>query len=133
MVQVVSRRPLTAEARVHARVNPCGICGGQSGTGTGFSLSSSIFPCQHIIPASLSKLISSGEYATVSRHPSLGTRPTPTFRKKNLLLENISVEDSGPVLCCDILRRKRFRVNPTPHKMSNRFIISEAYMYCTSP
>jgi hypothetical protein len=36
MAQVVSHRPLSTEARVHARVNPCGICGGQSGTGTGF-------------------------------------------------------------------------------------------------
>jgi hypothetical protein len=36
MAQVVSRRPLTAEARVRARVNPCGICGGKSGTETGF-------------------------------------------------------------------------------------------------
>jgi hypothetical protein len=36
MAQVVSRRPLTAEARVRARANPSGICGGQSGTGTGF-------------------------------------------------------------------------------------------------
>jgi hypothetical protein len=47
MAQVVSRRPLTAEARVRARVNQCGICGGQSGTGTGFSPSSSAFPCQY--------------------------------------------------------------------------------------
>jgi hypothetical protein len=47
MAQVVSRRPLTAEARVRARVNPCEICGGQSGTGTGFSPSSSVFPCQY--------------------------------------------------------------------------------------
>jgi hypothetical protein len=47
MAQVVSRRPLTAEARVRARVNPCGICGGQSGTGTGFSSSSSVSPCQY--------------------------------------------------------------------------------------
>jgi hypothetical protein len=47
MAQVVSRRPLTAEARVRARVNPRGICGGQSGTGTGVSPSSSVFPCQY--------------------------------------------------------------------------------------
>jgi hypothetical protein len=49
MAQVVSRRPLTAEARVRARVNPCEICGGQSGIGTGFSPSSSVFPCQYIV------------------------------------------------------------------------------------
>jgi hypothetical protein len=40
MAQVVSRRPLTTEAQVRAQVNPCGIGGGQSGTGTGFPLSS---------------------------------------------------------------------------------------------
>jgi hypothetical protein len=38
MAQVVSRRPLTAEAQFRAQVNPCGICGGQSYTGTGFPL-----------------------------------------------------------------------------------------------
>jgi hypothetical protein len=49
MAQVVSCRPLTAEARVRVQVNPCGSCDGQSGTGTGFSPSSSVFPCQYII------------------------------------------------------------------------------------
>jgi hypothetical protein len=47
MFQVVSRQPFTAEARVRARVNPCGICGGQSSAGTGFYPSSSVFPCQY--------------------------------------------------------------------------------------
>jgi hypothetical protein len=36
MAQAVSRRPLTAEARVRSRFSPIGICDGQSGTGTGF-------------------------------------------------------------------------------------------------
>jgi hypothetical protein len=41
MAQAVSRRHLTAEARIRAPISPYGICGGQSGTGTGFTLSMS--------------------------------------------------------------------------------------------
>jgi hypothetical protein len=46
MAQAVSRRPLTAEVRVWSRVSPCGICGGQSGTGTGLCPSTAVSPCQ---------------------------------------------------------------------------------------
>jgi hypothetical protein len=43
----VGHRPLTTEAQVCARVSPCVICGGHIGTGTGFSPSSLVFPCQY--------------------------------------------------------------------------------------
>jgi hypothetical protein len=46
--QAVIRRPSTAEARVRSRASPCGVCGGQSGTGTGFSPSCRFFPVNFI-------------------------------------------------------------------------------------
>jgi hypothetical protein len=46
VAQAVSRRSLTAEARVRSQVSSCGICSGQSDTRTGFSPSISVFPCQ---------------------------------------------------------------------------------------
>jgi hypothetical protein len=49
IAQAVSRRRLVPEAVVRTRVIPCGICGGQSGTGTRFSPSSSVSPVS-IIP-----------------------------------------------------------------------------------
>jgi hypothetical protein len=56
MAQAVSLRPLTLEVQVLAPVSACGICGGQSGTGTTFTPSASVSPAD-IIPPWLSKLI----------------------------------------------------------------------------
>jgi hypothetical protein len=45
MTKVLSRRPLASEAQFRSRVSPLGICGGQNGTGTGFSPNTSVSPC----------------------------------------------------------------------------------------
>jgi hypothetical protein len=37
MIQAVSLLPITTEAWIRSQVSTCEICGGQSGTGTGFS------------------------------------------------------------------------------------------------
>jgi hypothetical protein len=47
MAEVVSRRPLTSEARGRSHVSHCGISGGQSGTWIGFSPSSSVLLKQY--------------------------------------------------------------------------------------
>jgi hypothetical protein len=44
MAQTVSRRLLTAEAWVRSQVIPCGICGGQGGTGTDFYIITPVHP-----------------------------------------------------------------------------------------
>jgi hypothetical protein len=59
MAQVVSRRPLTVEVRIRARINPRWICG-PSGTGTDSSPSYLIFPCQYHSTVPLCTHIQSG-------------------------------------------------------------------------
>jgi cytochrome c553 len=58
MAQAVSRRPLTAETQVSARVSPCGICHEQSGAGRA-SPSSSVCPVS-VIQLGLHIYMSSG-------------------------------------------------------------------------
>jgi hypothetical protein len=49
MTKAVSRRSVTAEARVRSQVSPCGICGGRNVTGT------DLFPPQYFgLPLSAS-------------------------------------------------------------------------------
>jgi hypothetical protein len=60
MAQSVNRRSFTAKAQVRSRFDPCEISRGQSGTGSGFSPSSSAFPCQYHSTAALHTHILSG-------------------------------------------------------------------------
>jgi hypothetical protein len=56
MDYAVTGRPLTAESRVRSQVSPSEIYGGQSGTGTGFSLRVPWFSPVRIIPPMLHTL-----------------------------------------------------------------------------
>jgi hypothetical protein len=90
MAQVVSHRPVPAEARVHLRVNPCGIYSWQSGTGTGFSPSSSVFPCQYHSTVALQTRITWGMCNMLT---SVGIHawvwPTPPSGEKTRGLEAV--------------------------------------------
>lgn len=59
LAQAVSVRRLTTETHVRTHASPCQISGGQSGSWTGFSPSSSVFPFQY--------------HSTMAPHPSLST------------------------------------------------------------
>jgi hypothetical protein len=69
--------PLTTEARIRALVSVCEMFGGQSGTGKGFSSSSSVFPRQyHSIVAlhsyitwGMNKRLAPGRISDKSSHP----------------------------------------------------------------
>jgi hypothetical protein len=50
MTQVVSRWPLNSGVRVRSLVSPCGICGEQRDTGTGFFLDFSSTPVKIFSP-----------------------------------------------------------------------------------
>jgi hypothetical protein len=60
MAQAVSRRPLSADAQVRARVSQVRIFDGQSGIRIGFSPSCSVLPCQYHSTVALHTHISSG-------------------------------------------------------------------------
>jgi hypothetical protein len=85
MAQAVSLQPLITMAQVCAQVSPCGICGAQSGTGSCFSLSSSVFVCQYHSTVTLHTHISSEEWIK-------GAFPwTRTTRTK-----------TSTILCCNV-------------------------------
>ena len=47
IAQAVKCHPVTVQVSVRSQARPCGICGGQSETVTGFSSGSAVFPSQY--------------------------------------------------------------------------------------
>jgi len=47
MAQAVNHWPLTKGVQAQSQANTHGICRGQSGTKTGYSPRTSVFPCQY--------------------------------------------------------------------------------------
>jgi hypothetical protein len=74
MAQAISRRPLTAEAGIRARVSPCGVLWWAKWHWDRFFPSSSVFLCQYHSTVGLHTHVSSGGQtigplvAAVQRH-----------------------------------------------------------------
>jgi hypothetical protein len=88
IAQAVSRRLPTATARVRAQVRPCGIFGGQSGTGAGF-LQVLLFPLPILIRPSAphsSPIIRGWYNRPISGRRTKWTQSHPTPRNKKKIL-----------------------------------------------
>ena len=79
MAQVVSRRPLTAEAQFRSQTSSCEIFVGHNGTGTGFSPSISVSPVSIIQP-----LLHTHFHLHVALTRRTNGRSMGTFQKDNL-------------------------------------------------
>jgi len=105
MAQVISRRPVIAEAWVRAQVSPCAIYIGESGAGTGFSPSSSLFSCKYHSTMALHAHISSvgrtkGSFVAAVRKNSCTPSTWTTTTLYNLALFRIHLNtkcESKPV------------------------------------
>jgi hypothetical protein len=78
MSHAVSCRFLTAESRLHIQVSRYGVCGGQRGTGTGFSPSPSVFPCQYhsaAAPYSLMHYLGVGQWVRLRMQCQRNSQP----------------------------------------------------------
>jgi hypothetical protein len=82
MAQAVSRRPLTAVARVCSQVNPVGFVVDKVATWAGFSSHSSVFPCQYhsTVGSTFAKIKKNSSFIHSFIHPF--THPHPGTDKR---------------------------------------------------
>jgi hypothetical protein len=104
MVQAVSRKPLAVEAQICSRVSPCGLCGGQTGIGTGFC---PVFPRQYHSTVVLHTHMSSGRCTIRRLVGAVQRRSYPIDMNKTIVLDILSFK----VLCeSEVLTTARMRV-----------------------
>jgi hypothetical protein len=93
MVQGVNRRPVTAEVRVRSQANSCEVYCGPSGTGSGFTQSTSVLPSQCHSTNALYSSQSICFYYQITNGRSLGT-----FSKEECSFGNLGTGDRKEIL-----------------------------------
>jgi hypothetical protein len=109
IAQAVSCQLLTAVAQICVQISPCGICGGHSGTGTGFSLEFFGFPTYNSTAAPYSVMYHLGYRQWARKRPQFHLDTvSPLCNNKNKVLprslpggarENHAPQSAEPAVC----------------------------------
>lgn len=108
MAKAVSRRPLSFKARTQCQASPFGIFAGQSGSGTGFSPSASVFSCHFHSTGAPCSLFIYQRRLTISATDSdvIKQQQLRDYRNKNITVFSLITQACMPSLQANHQRSK---------------------------